>query len=39
LAGRPDHRDHYLTDAERAANDVILPCISRAQSASLTLDL
>lgn len=39
LAGTPDHRDHYLTDAERAANDVILPCISRSQSASLTLDL
>jgi ferredoxin-NADP reductase len=39
LAGTPDHRDHYLTDAERAANDVILPCISRSQSLSLTLDL
>jgi vanillate O-demethylase ferredoxin subunit len=39
LAGTPEHRDHYLTDAERAANDVILPCISRSQSASLTLDL
>lgn len=39
LAGQPDHRDHYLTDVERAANDVILPCISRARSASLTLDL
>ena len=39
LAGTPDHRDHYLTDVERAANDVILPCISRSQSPSLTLDL
>ncbi|VWB32427.1 ferredoxin [Burkholderia lata] len=39
LDGIPDHRDAVLSDAERAANDVILPCVSRAKSASLTLDL
>lgn len=39
LDGIPDHRDDVLSDAERAANDVILPCVSRARSAVLTLDL
>jgi vanillate O-demethylase ferredoxin subunit len=39
LAGTPDHRDSYLTDGERAANDQFLPCCSRSHSALLTLDL
>lgn len=39
LEGEPDHRDLYLTDAERAANDQILPCCSRSKSAVLVLDL
>lgn len=39
LDGVPDHRDDVLSDAERAANDVILPCVSRAKSSSLTLDV
>jgi vanillate monooxygenase ferredoxin subunit len=39
LEGVPDHRDTYLTDAERAANDQFLPCCSRAQSLRLVLDL
>ena len=38
-AGTPDHRDQYLTDEERAANDQFLPCCSRAKSARLVLDL
>ena len=38
-AGTPDHRDQYLTDEERAANDQFLPCCSRAISARLVLDL
>lgn len=38
-AGTPDHRDQYLTDEERAANDQFLPCCSRAHSARLVLDL
>jgi vanillate monooxygenase ferredoxin subunit len=38
-AGKPDHRDQYLTDVERAANDQFLPCCSRAESARLVLDL
>lgn len=38
-AGTPDHRDQYLTDEERTANDQFLPCCSRASSARLVLDL
>ena len=39
LEGEPDHRDAYLTDEERAANDQILVCCSRAKSSRLVLDL
>ena len=39
IDGTPDHRDVYLTDEERAANDQILPCCSRSKSAMLVLDL
>ncbi|MDM0078760.1 PDR/VanB family oxidoreductase [Variovorax sp. J2P1-59] len=39
LEGKPDHRDSFLTDAERAANDQFTPCCSRASSPLLVLDL
>ncbi|MEH6437739.1 PDR/VanB family oxidoreductase [Massilia sp. DD77] len=39
LDGVPEHRDDYLTDAERAANDQFTPCCSRARSGTLVLDL
>jgi vanillate O-demethylase ferredoxin subunit len=39
LDGTPDHRDSYLLDGEKAANDQILLCCSRAKSAVLVLDL
>jgi vanillate O-demethylase ferredoxin subunit len=39
LDGEPDHRDHYLTDAEKAQNDQMLPCCSRSKSGMLVLDL
>ncbi|MCA8273491.1 PDR/VanB family oxidoreductase [Burkholderia sp. AU30280] len=39
LSGTPDHRDVYLTDDERAANDQMLPCCSRAATPLLVLDL
>lgn len=39
LGGEPDHRDAYLSDAERAANDQMLVCVGRARSAVLQLDL
>ena len=37
LEGEPDHRDQYLTDEERAANDQFTPCCSRARSSLLVL--
>ena len=39
LEGLPDHRDHYLTDEEKAANDQILVCCSRSKTPILVLDL
>lgn len=39
LEGKPEHRDHYLTDEEHAANDQFTPCCSRAKTPSLLLDL
>jgi ferredoxin-NADP reductase len=39
LRGVPDHRDSLLTDAERAANDTILICVSRARTPRLVLEL
>jgi vanillate O-demethylase ferredoxin subunit len=39
LEGQPDHRDDYLTDAEKAANNCIMICCSGAKSARLVLDL
>lgn len=39
LAGQADHRDFVLSDEERDAQTCILPCVSRARSAELVLDL
>ena len=39
LAGKPDHRDSVLTAAEKAANNTMMICVSRALSDELTLDL
>jgi len=39
LEGVPDHRDLYLTDEEREANDQLLPCCSRSRTPMLVLDL
>ena len=39
LEGEPDHRDHILSDAERAENKVMQICVSRAKSRRLVLDL
>jgi ferredoxin-NADP reductase len=39
LAGSPDHRDVYLTDEEKAANDQMLLCCSRSKTPQLVLDL
>ncbi|BBG03860.1 MULTISPECIES: PDR/VanB family oxidoreductase [Pseudonocardia] len=39
VSGTPDHRDDILNDAERAEGQVMMPCVSRATSNHLTLDL
>lgn len=39
LEGEPDHRDHCLSKKEKAANDQICTCVSRARSARIVLDL
>ncbi len=39
LDGTPEHRDHYLTPAERASSRMVMPCVSRSRSATLVLDL
>lgn len=39
LAGLPDHRDLYLTDAEHEQNDCFTPCCSRARTPRLVLEL
>lgn len=39
VQGEPDHRDHCLSKAEKAGNQVICCCVSRARSAELVLDL
>ncbi|KUZ41468.1 PDR/VanB family oxidoreductase [Burkholderia territorii] len=39
LEGEPEHRDSYLTEAERAAGDQFMPCCSRSRSDLLVLDL
>ena len=39
LQGTPDHRDSVLTEAEQAAGEVIMVCVSRSRTERLVLDL
>ena len=39
LGGEPDHRDSILSPAERAANETMMACVSRARSPRLVLDI
>ena len=39
LEGEPLHRDLYLTDAERSANEFMTICVSRSRSPRLVLEL
>lgn len=39
LDGTPDHRDHVLSDGEKAGGLLVMPCVSRAKTPYLTLDL
>src|SRR6202012_4997784 len=39
LEGTPVHRDSVLADAEKAAGEVMMPCVSRSRTEKLVLDL
>jgi ferredoxin-NADP reductase len=39
LEGEPDHRDSVLSEEDRAANETMMICVSRAFTDRLTLDL
>jgi ferredoxin len=39
VSGVPDHRDSVLTDDERAAGTLIMPCVSRSRIPEIELDL
>jgi len=39
IAGEVDHRDSILSQAERAANQSMMVCVSRARGARLVLDI
>ncbi|MER7166840.1 PDR/VanB family oxidoreductase [Micromonospora sp. NPDC000207] len=39
VRGEVDHRDALLTDEERAAGDLMYPCVSRSRGDRLVLDL
>lgn len=39
LDGEPEHRDDFLTDEEKAANDAVIACCSGSRSQCLVVDL
>jgi ferredoxin len=39
LEGEPEHRDSVLSEAERAAGDIMMICVSRCRGQRLVLDL
>ncbi|AYZ63495.1 oxidoreductase [Burkholderia multivorans] len=39
LDGTPDHRDAFLSAADKARNDCMMPCVSRCRGERLVLDL
>lgn len=39
LDGIPDHRDHFLTEEDKAANRSIMVCCSGSKTANLVLDI
>jgi vanillate O-demethylase ferredoxin subunit len=39
IEGVPEHRDLFLTDAEKQAGDQIIPCVSRSRTPVLVLNL
>jgi len=39
ISGEVDHRDTLLSNEEKAANQTMMLCVSRAKGARLVLDL
>jgi vanillate O-demethylase ferredoxin subunit len=39
LDGEPDHRDSFLSEAERRSSDKMLVCVSRSKTSKLVLEL
>jgi vanillate O-demethylase ferredoxin subunit len=39
LEGIPDHRDHFLSDEDKAANHSIMVCCSGVKSPRMVLDI
>jgi tetrachlorobenzoquinone reductase len=39
ISGEVDHRDSILSDDERAANQTMMICVSRARGSRLVLDI
>ncbi|WP_159553974.1 2Fe-2S iron-sulfur cluster binding domain-containing protein [Citricoccus sp. K5] len=39
LSGTPAHRDSLLTKKQRAAGDVMMPCVSRSHTETLSIDV
>jgi ferredoxin-NADP reductase len=39
ISGLPEHRDSYLTQAERASNKIVMPCVSRCRGDRIELDI
>lgn len=37
--GEVEHRDHFLSDAEKAAGTAMMPCVSRAKSKRLVIEI
>ena len=39
VEGDPDHRDHYLSDADKARGDCFMPCVSRSNGGRLKIKM
>ena len=39
VEGTPDHRDHILTESQKASGQYIMPCVSRSLSSRIVLDI
>jgi ferredoxin len=39
LEGNIDHYDSFLTEEQKSSQNVILPCVSRAKSEKIVIDI